>query len=586
MIDQKEFFIFSRESETRVKIQSKAVEGHRDAAYKIMRAHHTIRAWEKARAGDLVNDGRREVGVCYNDGPFYSSNRFTVATIQGSRTDATHYMWLTVAEGQRHNGIAGNGVVLDGRNRTQYGIRVKDDYTRVEWLEFKRFRRWNGSASVQVKKAEKVLLGQLIIHDFYSRWFSIVGIKGSRGSNFIARNCIIYDGDKAAIRTKQGGGTALIENCTIYGMDGHGIYEDAGKYTVLNTISMGNRKEDFKIMRGIQGYNISSDHTASGPTSFNYLDAGDQFLTVIPGEEDFHLKDSAAAIDVAANLAVIFSQDIDERERPDSADWDIGADEYRIYSSGIWYVDSEKYGDGTSWEDAFETIQEAVEAARPGDEIWVKTGTYSLLSEIVVDKSVSMYGCFKGTETEREQRNCRLYDSIIDGQNDVRCVFIKSEGVTLDGFVIINGFEDMGGGVLTSASNNFTISNCIFQNNNANLGGGFFSETARGDVINCSFIDNTAEEIGGDAYILDSSLNITNCLFSKNDALNAYRPGGGGIFNSSSDSKITNSTFSGNTARNDSEDGARFYRKPKPEITNSILWGNIADGFGAKGVME
>jgi hypothetical protein len=582
IINDEIFYILSRESDTRVTLQSNPGETHTDAECWIERAYHTLQAWESARDGNLVRDDRREVGVCYNDGPFHSNQhkQFSLLTINGSRTDADHYMWLTVAEGQRHNGVAGSGVVLDGDNRVKYGVRIKDDYTRVEWLEMKRFRRWNGSASVQVKKAKRVLLGQLLIHDFYSRRSSTVGIKGSRRSNFTARNCIIYDGDKAAIRTNKKGGTALIENCTIYGMDGRGIFEDRGRYTVLNTISMGNRKEDFKILRGVQGFNISSDDTASGPTSFIYLDAGDQFVSIMPGEENFHLNHGAKAIDAAANLSVTFSEDIDGPERPQDSKWDIGADEYRIYSSGIWYVDSEKYGNGTSWEEAFETVQQAVEAAKTGDEIWVKMGTYSLLSEIVVDKSVSLYGGFEGTETQREQRNFRLYETVLDGQDAVRCLNIQSDGVTVDGFIISNGYEDMGGGVYASASSNFKISNCVIQNNHANFGGGVFSETTQGEIINCSFIENTAEEIGGGAYILDSAVNMTNSIFSKNEAMNAYGPGGGGIFNSHSDSVITNCTFFGNAARNDSEGGAIYNQDSYPEITNSILWGNIAEGYG------
>ncbi len=573
------FFILNRESDTSVSVQSKSSRTHLNEEFAIKRAYNKIQAWESARDGDLVGEDRREVGVCYNDGVFRSEDRFSVATIKGSRTDAVHYMRLTVAEGQRHNGIAGNGVVLDGANRTQYGIRVMDDYTQVGWLELKRFRRRNGAAAIQVKYAGRVLLSQLMIHDFYSRWYNAVGIKGSRGSKFTARNCIIYDGDKAAIRTVAQGGRALIENCTIYGMDGRGIYENRGRYTVLNTISVGNRKADFSIVRGIQGFNISSDDTADGPTSFVYLDAVDQFVSVIPGEEDFHLKNGADAIDAATNLAFLFSTDIDGPERQEKAAWDIGADEYKIYSSGIWYVDSEKYGNGSSWEEAFETVQQAVEAARPGDEIWVKAGIYSLLSEILIDKPVQMYGCFNGTETRREERNCRLYDSILDGQDMVRCLNIKSRGVVLDGFIISHGYDDMGGGIYASESSEYIITNCIIENNQANLGAGIYNEAPEGKVSNCTFTNNTATEHGGGIYILYSGLKVANSIFSQNQAGDTEGAGGGAIFNAYSYPKITNSTFSGNLARAGTEGGAIFNKDSDPEITNCILWGNMA-GYG------
>jgi hypothetical protein len=84
-------------------------------------------------------------------------------------------MWLTAAEGHRHNGIAGSGVVLDGRNRTKYGIRVKDEYCRVEWLELKHFRRWSGSSAVQVKQAkivdDDVSFSTVTYSDVDSDWY-------------------------------------------------------------------------------------------------------------------------------------------------------------------------------------------------------------------------------------------------------------------------------------------------------------------------------------------------------------------------------------------------------------------------------
>jgi parallel beta-helix repeat protein len=115
--------------------------------------------------------------------------------------------------------------------------------------------------------------------------------------------------------------------------------------------------------------------------------------------------------------------------------------------------------------------------------------------------------------------------------------------------------------------------------NHANDGGGFFNEAPQGDLVNCIFQDNTAVENGGGLYILGSSLNVTNCIFSGNEAGETYGPGGGAIFNSNSNPKITNSTFSDNTARDNTEGGAIFNRFSHPEITNCILWGNIA-GYG------
>ncbi|HOI11838.1 MAG TPA: hypothetical protein PK313_15265, partial [Myxococcota bacterium] len=43
-----------------------------------------------------------------------------------------------------------------------------------------------------------------------------------------------------------------------------------------------------------------------------------------------------------------------------------------------WFVDDDAVGanDGSSWADAFTGLQDALDAAMPGDAIWVAAGTY------------------------------------------------------------------------------------------------------------------------------------------------------------------------------------------------------------------
>ncbi len=42
--------------------------------------------------------------------------------------------------------------------------------------------------------------------------------------------------------------------------------------------------------------------------------------------------------------------------------------------AAVWYIDGDvtDSGDGTSWEEAFQTIQEGVDASSGYDEVWVK----------------------------------------------------------------------------------------------------------------------------------------------------------------------------------------------------------------------
>ena len=66
-----------------------------------------------------------------------------------------------------------------------------------------------------------------------------------------------------------------------------------------------------------------------------------------------------------------------------------------------YYVDRDISisGNGANWSEAFKTIQEAIDAANAGDAIWVKQGTYFVGPTINIDKNVSIYGGFDGTET-------------------------------------------------------------------------------------------------------------------------------------------------------------------------------------------
>jgi hypothetical protein len=319
------FHILSRDSATQVTVQETAGSTLTDQTYTIMRAYNTPQAWETDREGDLVGANRHEVGVAYADGIFTGPTT-EIVRVQGSTTDATHYMELIVAQGQRHDGTAGSGVVFDGADTTKHGVRIIDSYTRVQGLEMKRFRSASGAAGVFIDTgAANVLLEDLLIYDFDSAANSVAGIHSSGSLSFTVRNCIIYDGDTAGIRGNAGV-SGTIQNTTIHGMASRGVFEDGGTFAVTNTIAMGN-PTDFDVVNGTQSYNLSSDATATGTGSLSNKLAANQFVSLTAGSEDFHLKAGADAIDAGTSLAGSFTDDIDGDTRPLGAAWDIGADE-------------------------------------------------------------------------------------------------------------------------------------------------------------------------------------------------------------------------------------------------------------------
>lgn len=124
---------------------------------------------------------------------------------------------------------------------------------------------------------------------------------------------------------------------------------------------------------------------------------------------------------VKANLETT-STDIMGRTRYQTSTIDIGAYEYaRMKAGRIRYVKPKKAGkgDGTSWDDATDDIQWAINDLAenaPGEkgEVWVAAGTYVVKDRITDDTSspvsllmkngISVYGAFKGTEKRRTER--------------------------------------------------------------------------------------------------------------------------------------------------------------------------------------
>src|SRR5262249_18624395 len=181
--------------------------------------------------------------------------------------------------------------------------------------------------------ATGVLLQNLLVHDFDDASFTVVGIKANANSGFTVRNSIFYDGggpigQAAAIRGTNPPNTVTVQNCTIYGITGRGVYEDAGTFTVTNTLAVGNTIKDIDVVGGTQSYNISSDASAAGTGSLTGRAASAQFVKLTAGSEDLHLKGGSAAVDTGTDLSLSFTTDADGDGRPGvSAAWDIGADE-------------------------------------------------------------------------------------------------------------------------------------------------------------------------------------------------------------------------------------------------------------------
>ena len=286
--------------------------------------------------------------------------------------------------------------------------------------------------------------------------------------------------------------------------------------------------------------------------------------------------------------------------------------------AGVWYVktDGSDSNTGISWNDAFQTIQKAIDSAIGGDEIWVKEGTHYLSSQTDLYKAVAIYGGFAGMETARDHRDFKNNVTIFDGQGSIEHCFYVTAGATIDGVTITGGeavavpplepSEGRGGGIYNEGD--LTIINCTVSNNWANYSGGgmYNADGSSATISNCTFSDNVGDNGGGGGICNSgSSVTITNCTFSNNSVpgevggggmYSSYSSGivtncafngnsaslGGGIFNSwESDLTITNCIFSGNSAE---AGGGMYIGDSSPTITNCTFFGNVAEGWGAGGI--
>lgn len=233
----------------------------------------------------------------------------------------------------------------------------------------------------------------------------------------------------------------------------------------------------------------------------------------------------------------------------------------------VIYVQAGASGQGSSWEDAIDNLQDALLLAQAGDQIWVATGTYTPTADddrtisFVVPEGVELYGGFSGSEGTLEERNFELNPTILSGEigdssttEDNSHTILLTVGVTsatiIDGFTITagmaNGFSE--GGDLTSSGagwfNDATtqpsspiVRHCIFTNNSAREGAAIYNFAQGGEsravIDSCSFIKNHADFDGAAIYNNGNegvcSPRISGCVFIENDSY--Y---GAGILNKAS----------------------------------------------------
>jgi hypothetical protein len=227
----------------------------------------------------------------------------------------------------------------------------------------------------------------------------------------------------------------------------------------------------------------------------------------------------------------------------------------QIIGGPVLYVNTAAtgLGNGTSWVDAYKNLQDALANTCSGvTQIWVAKGTYfpdegggktnnDRTAAFAMKNNLVIYGGFTGNETNVNQRNWRLNETILSGDinkndgagfsnydgNSIHVFLNYQNG--LDNTAVLNGFTIQGG---------YASSEAI----NGNNGAGMYNRDVSPVITNCTFTKNKAGSSGGGIYYSRGSVVVNNCRF-----VNNYAGYGAGITGFSGTVTINNTIFNGNT---------------------------------------
>jgi len=294
-------------------------------------------------------------------------------------------------------------------------------------------------------------------------------------------------------------------------------------------------------------------------------------------------------------------------------------------------------GNGSSWNTAYTSLQDALDEAEAGDEIWVAAGIYTpgvnAEDSFNIPPSVAVYGGFAGDEMKRDDRRWETHFTVLSGDiggddnvdgrgvvtdtaninNDNAYHVVMLDGTTtpitastrIDGVIITagqaygEGLDTFGGGLFCNGEGaghecSPTLANVTFAGNLAlELGGGMYNRGYDGGVssptlTNVTFSGNRADFLGGAMYNAGayggvSNPTLTDVTFTDNEADGS----GGAIYNDGdndgvSSPTLTNVIFTNNWA---GEYGGAMYNDgaygvSNPTLTNVTFSGNEAEDSG------
>ena len=466
----------------------------------------------------------------------------------------------------------------------------------------------------------------------------------AQGSETKANTTTTNNQQNPTIGMEQNGGFAIAWES--YGQDKvntTGIYHQRfaatgttiGNESQVNTTTTNHQSEPNIAMDAAGNYYIAwSSYATDGSFYGVYLQAYNDLGEAYGGEiivntrtQDFQQNPAIAVEASTQKIAIVWQDGLKNSSNTHDGD-DYGVYSQRYVILPPVYVKKTASGanDGSSWANAFNNLQDAIDALPEGGQVWVAADTYFPTKEkdgttdsptdftfYIKVNDLKIYGGFAGTEAELSERNALTNLTVLSGdlgvlndKTDNAYTIVEIDATTangnitsstvLDGFTIQDGFANYNNGIFNaggiynngSGSDNICnpiIANCTFVGNEGLYGGAMYNYGNGGEssptITNCTFKSNTNPfNTGGAIYNYGqsgvSSPTIVNSVFYANTASE-----GGAVFNDGLDGvcspSFINCTFASNTAGSKgsvmSSTGVAS-SVSKPTLTNCLIWSN------------
>jgi len=273
--------------------------------------------------------------------------------------------------------------------------------------------------------------------------------------------------------------------------------------------------------------------------------------------------------------------------------------------------------DGKTWGTAYHSIQQGINSASSGDEVWVAAGTYE--ENITLASGVRVYGSFAGAENVRQAE--RLWTAnltTIQGDGTDSVVYIgpgATNSTVLDGFTIQGGnwghyidglYGNCGGGICSNSASPVISHNVIsgngdgfytsgggiacyggspsivdntLSNNHASYGGGIFCSQSSPVIARNLINQNTETWYGGGIY-LDS---VTSAIVQNNTITRNGAGAGGGIYSYNTTGRFSSNAITYNLTDYYNGGGIYLYNYESssvPEVVNNTVAYNTSPGDG------